>query len=448
MGQRGRILTEVFGFSGWKVTAAFFEGARGEVITPTRDLTRLRGAKLVLVLVRRWLPCCGRCGARLGRESLHEHLRERRWADLPWADHPVEISYAPIRVKCAKCHGTPVEMVAWAAPSQRQTRRLQQHLAVECASMPTSHVAALHGLSWATVHRAEDHALERWAATRPTVPLEHLGMDEKWLGRRHERFEKYVSILSNLATGEPIWIGYGRDEAAVRPFLDGLTDDQKTGMKTVTMDLHRAYWNAIDNTKGLEHVPIVHDPFHVTKLANACVDELRRQTFFRAGDEHRAIGKGKRWLFLRGSEKLSDEQRADLGVMLSFNRTLARAYQIKEELRAVLREPGPALKVGLNRILRRTQRRDCPPLRKLHHTLKERWNEIVALGTHRPPTGRVEALNNNWETLVRRGRGYRNHAYLLRKLAFMVANPIRSADGFQRFLALGVVPPRAVPLAA
>jgi hypothetical protein len=28
------------------------------------------------------------------------------------------------------------------------------------------------------------------------------------------------------------------------------------------MDMHRAYWNAVDNTRGLEHAAIVHDPFH------------------------------------------------------------------------------------------------------------------------------------------------------------------------------------------
>ena len=70
------------------------------------------------------------------------------------------------------------------------------------------------------------------------------------------------------------------------------------------------------------------------------------------------------------------------------------------------------------------------------------------VGTHQPPTGRVEALNNNWETLVRRGRGYRNHAYMLRKLRFMVANPIRSVDGIKRFLALGITPPTPLPAAA
>ena len=97
--------------------------------------------------------------------------------------------------------------------------------------------------------------------------------------------------------------------------------------------------------------------------------------------------------------------------------------------------------VGLNRILRRTARRAIAPLRRLHDTLNERWNEILALAEHRPPVGRIEALNNNWETLVRRGRGYRDHEYLLRKLRFMTANPIRTEDGIRRFLALGITPP-------
>lgn len=55
---------------------------------------------------------------------------------------------------------------------------------------------------------------------------------------------------------------------------------------------------------------------------------------------------------------------------------------------------------------------------------------------HHPHTGRIEALNNNWEALVRRARGYRDHQYLLLKLRFMTANPVRTEDGAKRFLAL------------
>ncbi|WP_437312682.1 transposase [Sorangium sp. So ce385] len=53
---------------------------------------------------------------------------------------------------------------------------------------------------------------------------------------------------------------------------------------------------------------------------------------------------------------------------------------------------------------------------ELHDSLIDNWEQIVALGDHHPATGRTEALNNNWETLVRRARGYRDHEYPLRSL--------------------------------
>ena len=447
MGQRTRILTEILGFDGWKVTETFFESAIGKRVEAVGGFALLRDTRLVLVAERRWLPRCSRCGTAC--RQVHERLPARRWADLPWAGHPVEIEYAGCRVKCRACEGASVEMVAWADPYQRQSRRLQQHLAIEAASMPVMHVAALHGLSWLTVRRAEERALARWDATRPVVALRHVGVDEKWLGRRHKLDHKFVTIVSNLETGEPLWIGKGRREETLRGWLDPLTAEQKATIQVFSMDMHRPFWNAVDRTPGLEHAAIVHDPFHIAKLAGAALDELRREVFFRAGKQMRAVGAGRRWLLLKAWERTTADERARLHQLLAQNRILARAYQIKEELREVLAAPDRAsMEKGLTRILRRTRSYAIRPLRRLHDTLNERWNEIVALAIHSPATGRVEALNNNWETLVRRARGYRDHDYLLRKLRFMVANPIRTNDGLRRFVALGLTPPMPLGQAA
>jgi transposase len=448
VGQRAKVLTQILGFDGWKVKEAFFESASGVRVEPIGTLALVRETRLVVVVERRWMARCSQCGRPC--RSIHDAKQPvRRWADLAWGEHPVELAYAAVRVRCRACDATPVEMVAWAAPYQRQTRRLHQRLVVDAASMPVMHVAALHGLAWTTVRRAEELAIERWLATRPPPALRMIGVDEKWLGRRHKNEHKYVTIVSDLETGEPVWIGKGRSGDTLKMWLTLLSPEQKANVKLVAMDMHRGFWNAVDETRGLEHAPIVHDPFHVLKLASQAIDEVRRQVFFRGGEKLRALGRGTRWLFLRAWERTRPEEKAQLTALLAQNRTLARAYQIKEELRAVLRAPDKAaMELGLRRIFRRTARRDNKPLRRLHDTLNERWNEIVALAEHRPPVGRIEALNNNWETLVRRARGYRNHDYLLRKLRFMVANPIRSVDGVRRFLALGVTPPMPHSLAA
>jgi transposase len=89
MGQRTRILTEIFGFDGWQVTGAYFENAAGERVEGVRGYAPLRSTRLVLVVDRRWIARCSGCTAPCRRR--HEWLPTRRWADLPWAGHSVAI---------------------------------------------------------------------------------------------------------------------------------------------------------------------------------------------------------------------------------------------------------------------------------------------------------------------------------------------------------------------
>jgi transposase len=449
MGQRTRILTQITGFGGWNVVSTGWETGHRQPLEPVAGYDVLSDAVLVLVMARRWAPRCAHCLAIARAGSCHEHCRVRRWADLPWAGHRVVIEYAPIRVKCRRCGSHSVELLAWAEPKQRQTRRLQQHLALDAFSMPLVHVATKYGLSWHTVRRAEVCAIARWDSMRPPEVVQQVGVDEKWLGRRHRRPEKFVTIVSNLETGTPIWIGYGRGADTLASWLRSLTPEQKLTIKLFAMDMHAPFRKAIEDDPGLKHAAIAHDPFHIMKRAGEAISELRRQIFFRAGATMRAVGRGTRWLVLKAWEKTSEEERATLRRLLSCNARLARAYQVVEELRCALRAHDVSdMGDGIWHVLCRTRRRDNVPMRKLHDSLIDHMDGIIALGEHHPPTGRIEALNNNWETLVRRGRGYRDHQYLLAKLRFVTANPVRNADGVQRFVALGLPTPHAPKVAA
>lgn len=246
-----------------------------------------------------------------------------------------------------------------------------------------------------------------------------------------------VTIVSDLQTGEPVWIGFGRSEETLKGWLDTLSKKQKRRLRLFAMDMHEAFRMAVVNDPELKHVVIVHDPFHVMKRANKAIDELRRSVFFRAGPEMRALGRGQRWLFLRAWERNSASQQATLKELLSCNRRLAAAYQIKEELRGVLSAPDEeSMAQGMSRILRRTQLRSNRVMRKLHDSLKNHLPRVLALGRYRPPVGRIEALNNNWETLVRNARGIRDYEYLRRKLAFLTVNPLQTESGVRDFLAL------------
>ena len=81
-------------------------------------------------------------------------IKERTWDDLPWAAHPVTLIYRQRRIICRRC-GIRTERVEFADLKARVTRRLRQQIGVDCQSMPTSHAAVRHGVSWGKARRAE-----------------------------------------------------------------------------------------------------------------------------------------------------------------------------------------------------------------------------------------------------------------------------------------------------
>jgi hypothetical protein len=189
-------------------------------------------------------------------------------------------------------------------------------------------------------------AEERWDRSRTPPPLRQIGIDEKYLGRRNKLADDYVTIVSNLETGEPLWIGYGRSEATVAKWLATQSPEQKAAITLAVMDLHAPFAAAIRNDPAMKHVVIAHDPFHVMKRATEAIDDLRRETFFRAGGELRRIGRGTRWLVMRAWEKCSESDRARLRELFSYNRLLARACGAVAELAVVVAAPAEGLTVG------------------------------------------------------------------------------------------------------
>src|SRR5260221_14103980 len=99
--------------------------------------------------VRRYT--CSGCGRRTGRVR---SSRDRTWDNLPWAAHHVTLVYPQRRLVCRSC-GIRTERIEFADPKARVTRRLRQQIGADCQSMPTSHAAVRHEVSWGKARRAE-----------------------------------------------------------------------------------------------------------------------------------------------------------------------------------------------------------------------------------------------------------------------------------------------------
>ena len=83
------------------------------------------------------------------------------------------------------------------------------------------------------------------------------------------------------------------------------------------------------------------DHFHVVKLMNEKIDQLRRQLWHVEKDlNKRKIIKGTRWLLLRNGNDIFDkEYKTRLANALNMNEPLMKAYYLKEDLREIWRQP-------------------------------------------------------------------------------------------------------------
>src|SRR5262245_66423472 len=106
------------------------------------------------------------------------------------------------------------------------------------------------------------------------------------------------------------------------------------------MDMSPAYRDAVSSC--LPDATIVYDRFHVMKLFNEKLSDLRRSLYHRADKEQKKVLKGSRWLLLKAPENLDPghDEKARLKAALKLNRPLALAYYMKEDLRQFWEQPG------------------------------------------------------------------------------------------------------------
>lgn len=350
---------------------------------------------------------CGGC--EIGVREIHSS-RERSVRDLPWGEWRVWLVVEVHRVVCPRC-GVKTEQLHFLEGKHRYTKRFAAVVARECEDAPVNRVAARWGLSVQTVRRIDKRSLERWSQARPRKPLRWMGVDEIFWKKG-----RCLTVVSDLELGEPIWAGPDRKQETLdRFFSEKLPPRRRRAVRAVCMDMWKPYLQSV--RQHLPRAAIVFDKFHVMKHVNAAVDETRRQEFFRQGAAMRASMRGKRWLLLTRWRNLDRTKRGLLNEALALNRRLFKAYFLKEQLERLWEYTyeGAARSFFANWV-RSIRWQRLPAFKKLAATLQRHLEGILSYCHHKVPFGVIEAINGNIRAVIRRGRGYRDHEYLILKV--------------------------------
>ena len=360
----------------------------------------------------RKLECSG-CGRKFAEAY---DANERAVRDLPWSELRTTVHIEVYRVKCPDC-GVRVEKVPLLPTKAPFSKRFEDAVGQACESASARQVARRFGLPQSTVRAIDLRYLERWAASRRKPALRQMGVDEIHLGKK----EKFLTVVCNLETGEPLWFGRERKKETLDEFFrKDLSAGQRRRITAACVDMWEPYRLSIE--EWAPNCRIVYDKFHIMQHANQAIDELRRAEFFRQGGWKRELVKGKRWLLLARWVTLETDQKRLLNDLFKVNRRMLKAYLLKEGLDRLWNYSyeGAMLRY-LQQWIDQLRWQRLEPFQKLARMLLDHLDGILNYCRTKVPLGVVEAVNGNIKSVLRRGRGYRNMRYLLLKVQRMAA---------------------------
>ena len=344
-------------------------------------------------------PCCG---------AAHVHIIERfrrQWRTVPIGSRATFIEMEVPRVECQQCGVRRRIELTFAEPRRQHTKAFERYVMELLQFMTPQDVAWHLAISWDLANDIQKRRLGKRFARPKLKHLKRIAIDEIHLGRKH----RFITLVLDLDSGAVVFVGEGKGTDALKPFWKRLRASHAR-VQAVATDMSAAYILAV--TTNLPDASLVFDRFHVVKLLNEKLTQLRRQLHREARDKlHKDVLKGIRWLLLKNPDNL-DETRDEakrLQDALDLNASLATAYYLKEELREFWNQPNwCSAERFLNGWCARAQASSIRVLQSFAKTLLGHRTGLLAWYFDRISTGPLEAINNKIKLMQRRAYGYRD----------------------------------------
>jgi len=376
---------------------------------------RFEDEALVIQVRRRFQRLtCPACGTRV-KGRFEE--KTRRWRHLAifgtttWIEGPIR------RLRCPKCEKVRTEAVPWARHRSAFTCHFEGAVGFLAQKLDHTAVSDLFGISWQTVGRIAERLVAEALHEDRFENLRAIGVDE-FSFRRHHR---YLTIVIDHDRSRVIWAGEGKSAHTLSTFFEELGPQRCATIELVSIDMAGGYIKAV--TEALPHATIVFDRFHVARLAQDAVTEVRRDQMRRLEPEDRAAIKGTRWALLKNPENLRATEKAKLQLVRKSNHPLYRAYLLKETFLDIFsyRSPYHARR-ALHAWLAWAQRSRLQPFVRLARTVRTHLDGILAFIASRLTNARLEGMNNKARLISHRAYGFHSAQPLIAMLYLCCSN--------------------------
>ena len=340
-------------------------------------------------------PCssCGRSGC-----NVHDTI-ERTWRHLNFFQFKTYLHCRVPRTECEDC-GVKQVKVPWARKSSGFTLLMDSMIVILAQHMPVKTVADIIGEHDTRIWRVLEHYVQEARSNEDFSNVHSVGVDETSRAKGHN----YISVFVDLDESRVIHVCEGRDSGTVTSFKHdyeahkGLAGD----MANFCCDMSPAFISGIES--NFENAAITFDRFHVMKLMNEAVDQVRKEE-----QAHNASLKRTRYIWLKNPENLTSRQVKELGSLKDMHLKTSRAYDLKLSLRDFwnIRDPDLAESYLKKWYFWATHSRLASVIDKAK-TFKHHWNGILNYINTRIDNGVLEGINSLIQAAKNSSRGFRS----------------------------------------
>ena len=370
-----------------------------------------------------------------GRDGWVKQRCQVTLVDLPCFGRPTELVWHKLRL-CCPTPGCP--MLSWtiedtriAAPRVRLTDRAGRWATVQVGRFgrAVNDVAAELGCDWHTINDAVvaygealvDDDTERIGAT------EALGLDETLFVKTGRfRTKQWCTSIVDVAAGRLLDIVPGRTAAEPCRWLAGRGPNWCAQIRWATLDMSGPYRATFDTM--LPDAVQIADPFHVIRLANSKLDEVRRrvqnETMGHRGRKADALYKARKLLVMAEERVIDTDGRERLLGLLAAGDPKGEvklAWHAKEMVRSIYEHHNAEVALEfVTELAQDLQDESLPPeIRQLGRTLRRWRHQIAAWHQAHLSNGPTEAANNLIKRIKRVGFGFtRFRNYRVRVLLY------------------------------
>jgi len=268
-----------------------------------------------------------------------------------------------------------VEEVPWGDGKRTLTKAYMLFLARWARRLSWKETAECFRTSWDKVFDAVEHVVAWGLEHRTLGQIEAIGVDEIQYAKGH----KYLTLVYQIDIGitRLLWVGKERTIESFQGFLTAMGQEVISKISFICSDMWEPYSKVIQE-KCSEALHIL-DRFHIVANMNKALDEVRAEETRRMKREGREpVLKKSRWLLLKRSENLGDEQHFRLRDLLRYNLKTVRAYLLKEAFQQLWDYNSPAWAGRfLDEWCRQTMRSRIEPMKKIARSLRQHRELIL-----------------------------------------------------------------------